>query len=99
MGSTGDLKGVFDLPNLIFLETPRKRHNYMLHFRQEEEGGLGAVDELAEFLNIELIRIPAGMTAICQPLDVSFNGPMSAARRKLWKARQLANPFIKDTWQ
>lgn len=57
------------------------------------------VQELAARLHIELILVPPGMTSVCQPLDVAFNGPMKTIRMKLWKEKRYQNPKFPDTWQ
>lgn len=42
------------------------------------------VIEMANKMNLELIEVPRGMTATCQPLDMTFNAPFKAARERLW---------------
>jgi hypothetical protein len=54
---------------------------------------------LAEEHNIQLIQVPVAQTSILQPLDVNFNGPMLASRRKIAHARKLENPFALDSYQ
>lgn len=66
--------------------------SYSCHFAAD-------IKELAEHLNIQLIRIPAGLTSTLQPLDVCFNGPMLALRKRV-RVQQLAvNPLTVDSWQ
>ncbi len=57
------------------------------------------VRELCDELNIELIQVPKGCTARCQPLDVGFNGPLTAMRKKLYKQFIHDQPFADETWQ
>src|SRR6185437_9142013 len=49
------------------------------------------VQAAAAAMNLTLIHIPnfAGATALLQPLDVEFNGPMSIQRKKLWTEIKL----------
>jgi hypothetical protein len=54
---------------------------------------------LADDLHIQLIRIPPGLTATLQPLDVRFNGPMLSLRKKIRRETKLANPLAPDSWQ
>jgi hypothetical protein len=58
-----------------------------------------SVVALAARHNIQLIRVPPKTTATMQPLDVAFNGPFLAGRRKIWQDDRIANPFREDTWQ
>lgn len=51
------------------------------------------VREIANTLNIVLHFIPAGMTDVYQPLDISIFGPFKSISRKLFRERQtLGNP-------
>lgn len=66
-----------------------------------------AVRALAEHLQLQLIFVPAGLTATLQPLDVGINGALQQARRKVWRAKKqtiegyFAPPAAGsgDTWQ
>jgi hypothetical protein len=53
----------------------------------------------AQALNIRLIHVPPGMTSVCQPLDVRYNGPMLAKRKHFWLKQRTENPFRLDSWQ
>ena len=66
--------------------------SYACHFSED-------VRTLAAHLNIQLIRIPPGLTSTLQPLDVRFNGPMLALRKKLSHRRKMIDPFSSDSWQ
>ncbi len=59
------------------------------------------VQAAAVALNLTLIHVPnfAGATALLQPLDVEFNGPMSIQRKKLWTQIKLRDPDSKDSEQ
>ncbi|KAL3658728.1 hypothetical protein V7S43_019097 [Phytophthora oleae] len=39
---------------------------------------------MARFLNVELMRVPAGYTSVCQPADISWNKPLKDFMRKNW---------------
>ena len=55
----------------------------------------------ASAINLELIRVPkfSGATAMLQPLDVEFNGPMSIQRKKIWQQMKMSNPDAVDSEQ
>lgn len=40
--------------------------------------------ETANKIGLEFILVPKGLTSLCQPLDISFNGPFKIARTHLW---------------
>jgi hypothetical protein len=54
---------------------------------------------LADDLHIQIIRVPHGLTATLQPLDVQFNGPMLALRKKNRREVKIADPLASDSWQ
>ena len=51
---------------------------------------------VAASLNIELIEVPHSLTHICQPLDISFNGPMKQKRVQKWTAERHFGENITD---
>jgi hypothetical protein len=66
--------------------------DYRAHWTQE-------VQIHAQALNIRLLHVPPSMTSECQPLDVRYNGPMLAKRKRFWLQRKTDNPFHIDSWQ
>jgi len=57
------------------------------------------VKAAAAAMNLQLIKVPPGLTCEYQPLDVSFNGPMVKERQKIWLRNRLAFPDTKDSEQ
>lgn len=55
--------------------------------------------DAAAAMQLELIKVPGGLTSTCQPLDTSFNGPMLKARQRIWRERKIARPADEDTYQ
>lgn len=57
------------------------------------------VKAAARRIRLRLIKVPGGMTSYYQPLDVSFNGPMTKARQRMWLHQRLVHPLYKDSHQ
>ena len=65
------------------------------------------VRELADHLHLQLIFVPAGLTATLQPLDIGVNGAMQQARKKVWRGKKQSSEGYfapaaegsSDTWQ
>jgi hypothetical protein len=69
-------------PGALFVDT------YGCHWTKESL-------EYCEKYNIELVEIPRGLTHLCQPLDVNFNGLMKQERIKIYKTKKKEGlPFI-----
>lgn len=68
--------------------------DYAAHWTQPVQAAAAAA-------NLQLIRVPnfAGATALLQPLDVQFNGPMKRRRTQLWTAKKQLDPDAKDSEQ
>jgi len=66
--------------------------DYQAHWTDE-------VKQAAANMNVELIKVPPGLTSYYQPLDVSFNGPMTKARQRMWLHQRLIHPAYKDSHQ
>ena len=66
--------------------------SYPPHFTQN-------VLELCEWMNLELIKVPKGQTALVQPLDVVVNGVLSKVRHKIWTTMKSINPWKEDSHQ
>lgn len=54
------------------------------------------VVNLCEELNIEMIQVPGGTTAVCQPLDISVMGPMKQLRQRLANEHRWNNISVLD---
>ena len=50
-------------------------------------------------MELELIQVPAGMTATLQPLDVQYNSILLNARKKLWRESKQRDAWLEDTHQ
>jgi len=53
----------------------------------------------AAAMNLELIQVPAGATAILQPLDVQYNSTLLNARKKIWREKKQVDAWTEDTHQ
>lgn len=67
--------------------------DYKAHWTEE-------VQKLADSINLTLIPVPnfKGATALLQPLDVQFNGPLKAKRMQLWASYHQRVPDSDDTY-
>lgn len=68
--------------------------DYASHWTPEVEAAAAAI-------HLRLIKVPnfKGATALLQPLDAKFNGPMKIRRVALWAARRLREPDAPDSEQ
>jgi len=57
--------------------------HYRAHWTDE-------VLKCADDMKLQLIKVPKGMTSVCQPLDMHFNGPFKQARQSLWSNERSA---------
>jgi DDE superfamily endonuclease/Tc5 transposase DNA-binding domain len=55
-----------------------------------------AVQAECKKLNLEMILVPKGLTSSCQPLDISFNGPMKQIRTKKWMQERMIGELHTD---
>lgn len=66
--------------------------DYHAHWTDEVRAAAAAID-------LELIKVPPGLTCEYQPLDVQFNGPMVKERQRIWLRHRMEFPDSKDSEQ
>jgi hypothetical protein len=66
--------------------------SYSTHFTDEVRAAAAA-------MNLRLIQVPPGQTAVCQPLDVQYNSTLLNTRKRLWSERKRADPWTEDSPQ
>jgi hypothetical protein len=66
--------------------------DYHAHWTDEVQAAAAA-------MNLQLIKVPPGLTCDYQPLDVRFNGPLTKARQRIWLQERIRDPDQKDSEQ